>query len=272
MQTTAWAHSEHAHHANIRALLEGGLTWPVIGANSDVPEVPDVPDDAVVIFEHPDGSTVVGVDVSRVPQVFRRRRVRRSHQPAARANAEADAAFDALRHQQAQLFRRTTLRRRRTVFLILVVCDALFFAASLLFQLIRGGVGSLRRQGVSRGKSLVLWWPDPADLTLEEMSLSLIIDLVGFVAGLQDKPYISELFLLLQTIGTVLVCLRGFSLFLVVRCCQLVAAGLLRAAVVHYLKLVLPDEERMRLEGMFLGLRAMGRILAGFCGLLCGLE
>ncbi|EFJ41637.1 hypothetical protein VOLCADRAFT_98393 [Volvox carteri f. nagariensis] len=89
-------------------------------------------------------------------------------------------------------------------------------------------------------------------------------------AGLQDKTYLLGLFIILQTIGTVLVCLRGFSLFLLMRVCQLGAAVVLRSAVFRYLKLMLSAGDFAQLETMFIGFWSYISTMTGFCGVLCG--
>ncbi|KXZ43999.1 hypothetical protein GPECTOR_75g722 [Gonium pectorale] len=253
----------------------GELAWPSIDANPGVPYVPEAPAEAVAIVEHPDGSTEIGIDLSKLPkheQQPGQRRRRREREPEARAAAEAAEAFATLRLQQAQHFGARVLRPRRIAYYVLLICDALFFVASLLAQLIKGGVSSLRTDGLTfNTRFTIKWWLDPMELALEEMAMSLVIDFIGAVAGMKEKTHVLGLFLLLQTITTVFVCLRGFSLFLLFRLAQLAAGSLLRTAMYQYLKLTRPEELESQLGGsMWLGVRSMLATMSGFCGILCG--
>ncbi|GIL87464.1 hypothetical protein Vretifemale_15445 [Volvox reticuliferus] len=164
---------------------EGAVPWPAIEVNPDVPDVPDVPEDAVIIVEHPDGSADVGIDPSKLPKIPEARHARRQAQLALDAES---AASEALRQEQARIFRTTVLRKRRVVFMVILAADWLFFGASLLYQLLTGGLKGMRRKGLTlKSEWGWRWWLDPKSLTLEEMALSLIVDLIGLAEPVRNR-------------------------------------------------------------------------------------
>ncbi|GLI70053.1 hypothetical protein VaNZ11_014822 [Volvox africanus] len=265
--TAPEASSQASPSPSAGVVTEGAFPWPAIEVNPDVPEVPEIPEDAVIIVEHPDGSADVGIDTSKLPKIP----VARNARQARLVHDAESAASEALRQEQAQIFRATVLRKRRIVFMAILVADGLFFGATLLYQLLTGGLNGMRRKGLTlKSESGWQWWLDPKSLTLEEMALSLIVDLIGLAAGLQDKTYMLGLFMILQAIATVLISLRGFSLFLLMRLAELVAAAMLRSAVFRYLKLVLPEGDFAQLESMFIGFWSYVTTMTGFCAILCG--
>ena len=66
---------------------------------------------------------------------------------------------------------------------------------------------------------------------MEVVILSLVFDLFGGVGALKAKTQVLALFIVLQTMVTLLVAFQSLSLFLVARVGQLGAALMLRAAL-----------------------------------------
>ncbi|KAG2448114.1 hypothetical protein HYH02_006699 [Chlamydomonas schloesseri] len=155
----------------------------------------------------------------------------------------------------------------------LVGADMLFFLVCLLVQAFTSGLHMGRKwSSVGVNGVNLYWWPTPKTLTLEEVAFSLVVDLVGVMAGFQEKPPVLGLFLLLDLITTILIGIHGISLFLLFRGVQMAVCILYRNALVHCMGMCMTEVERLEFLSTELGIMTILHTMAGFCGVLCGIE
>lgn len=183
-----------------------------------------VPDTAPrIVVENPDGSVLLGADYERIPKEAPRPPV-----ASAEDDGQANSELASARRAQLALFHAQVLVPRRRFFVCVLGGDTFFFLVALITL-----VAYKRSPERASSHSIRFsWWLNFDDLSLVDIIMCFLIDVIGLVGTLQERRYLVSLFILLTAVSTALLTLVCISLFHVYRFLLLVTAFNYRSALI----------------------------------------
>ncbi|KAF6256634.1 hypothetical protein COO60DRAFT_92710 [Scenedesmus sp. NREL 46B-D3] len=234
-----------------------------------VTEMSQSHEELLVVIWQPDGSLAIGSDPARVLTKKQRTAI---PAPGTLSSEETAAAQQALEERRAEAlqYQRTTLHRRRNVFLALIACDFCFFFGVLVYQaaaaqsLMNGltpetegadsffatsGTSNSGASSSSEGDSStsssrrlipLAWWISPSSLRLEDLVLSIVIDIMAAAGAVQNRTAVLSLYCVVQVLSTAALSTMlglSLSLFTAFRLVSLLLAFYLRSAIFTWIAL-----------------------------------